>query len=692
MSGERFGPYRLDELIGHGGMGEVFRAYDTAKGRYVALKRLQPALAQEPEFRARFRRESTVAARLRDAHVIPIHDFGEIDGQLYIDMRLVEGIDLASLIAERGPLTPQRAVGIVVQIARALDSAHADGLVHRDVMPSNVLISEGADEGYYAYLVDFGIAHPAAAVRLTQTGFPLGTLEYMAPERFLHGAGDLRVDVYALGCLLYECLTGDTSFPGEGLPMQMYAHLATPPPKPSMRASDIPEQLDKVLAQAMAKDPNERYAAAGELAAAAHAAVNGDAASRTSSPASSTTASARRATPSPSTVVPASGGDLGSLATAAAYPSALPPTAGTSTEIRPFRARTGQRWLLNGAFIVILVLLASVVTARRAESPPKNIPAELPAVVERILIGHTDSVDAVATTQLNGRTVVISASADGTVRVWDLATGDPLGQPLSGFVPSYAPSLATALVDGRPVIVSPSSNYTVQPWDLATRSSVGRPLAGHTDSVLAVATTQLNGRSVIISGSADGTVRVWDLATGDPLGQPLGDVSAYVTSLATAQLDGQPVIIAGSTDRTVQAWDLTSGAPVGQAIAGAGERVAAAQLDDRPVIAAVGDTPRVWDLATGAPVGQPLRGHTDFVSAVSVAELDGRPLIVSGSVDRTLRLWDMATGNPISQPLTGHTDTVLAVATAELDGRPIIVSGSLDHTVRVWDLAAHVSS
>jgi serine/threonine protein kinase len=269
---EEFGPYRLETLIGRGGMGEVYRAFDTVTDRVVALKRLHPHLGTDAEFQARFRRESKLAARLRDPHVIPIHSFGEIDGRLYIDMRLVEGTDLATLLTEHGALPPARAVTIVAQIAGALDAAHADGLVHRDVKPSNVLLATTRMDDY-AYLVDFGIAHATAATKLTSTGIIIGTMDYMAPEQFLHGNGDHRVDIYSLACLLHESLTGHRPFPGDGLPAQMYAHINLPPPRPTDQQAGIPTGLDEVVARGMAKDPDQRYRSAGALADAAHTAL-----------------------------------------------------------------------------------------------------------------------------------------------------------------------------------------------------------------------------------------------------------------------------------------------------------------------------------------------------------------------------------------------------------------------------------
>jgi serine/threonine-protein kinase len=266
-----FGLYRLDELLGRGGMGEVWHAYDTLREREVALKRLLAGFAEDEEFRKRFERESKIVARLNEPHIIPIHDFGEIGGRLYLTMRLVEGPDLASLLTRTGSLPAARAVGILEQVARALDAAHGVGLVHRDIKPANVLLTgEVAD---FAYLADFGIARTSTATSLTATGATIGTFDYIAPERLLRGTCDHRSDIYALGCLLYETLTGQIPFPAEGVEAQMYHHVHTPPPRPSALRPELQTTFDAVIAQAMAKSPESRYGSAGALAAAAHMVV-----------------------------------------------------------------------------------------------------------------------------------------------------------------------------------------------------------------------------------------------------------------------------------------------------------------------------------------------------------------------------------------------------------------------------------
>lgn len=249
-------------------MGEVWRAFDTVTERVVAIKVLPSEFGADPTFRERFRREARAAAGVDEPHVIPIHDFGEIDGRLFVSMRLIAGEDLQTLIA-RGPMQPHRAVNIVGQVAAALHAAHRIGLVHRDVKPSNILVGE--DD--FAYLIDFGIARAEGDTGLTATGGTIGTWAYMAPERFEHGTADARSDVYALTCVLHQALTGATPFPCNSLQQIAMAHMVSPPPRPSLVRADINPLFDDVIAIGMAKDPNRRYATTKDLAASAHAAL-----------------------------------------------------------------------------------------------------------------------------------------------------------------------------------------------------------------------------------------------------------------------------------------------------------------------------------------------------------------------------------------------------------------------------------
>ncbi|MEQ3550003.1 serine/threonine-protein kinase [Pseudonocardia nematodicida] len=270
--GAEFGDFEIRGRLGAGGMGVVFRAYDNRHGGEVALKVLPAHLATDRVTVERFRREARAAFELRDPHVVPVHGYGEVDGRLYLSMRLIDGEDLARLLARKAPLPPRRAAGIVRQAAHALDAAHAAGMVHRDVKPANLLVVEPRDD--FTYLVDFGIARavgPDPDTALTATGATVGTLGYLAPERLTDTLGpvDGRADVYSLACVLVEMLTGRPPFVGSDPAVVLSAHLMSPPPRITELAPGLDPAWDTVVARGMAKSPDERFAHAGELAAAA---------------------------------------------------------------------------------------------------------------------------------------------------------------------------------------------------------------------------------------------------------------------------------------------------------------------------------------------------------------------------------------------------------------------------------------
>ena len=255
MSEGNFGRYEIIGEIGRGGMGTVYRAHDTKMQREVAVKVLRPELVSVPGYVERFRREAFTAGRLSEPHVMPVHEADEIDGRLFLVMPLIAGTDLTGVLVRDGAMAPARAVHVVEQVGAALDAAHSAGLVHRDVKPSNVLLTDKD----FAYLIDFGIAHAASETKLTATGMTMGTWGYMAPERFTTGAADASGDIYALACVLYQCLTGVQPFPGESMPQQVHGHCYLEAPRPSAVNPELPEALDAVIARGMAKDPAQRY-------------------------------------------------------------------------------------------------------------------------------------------------------------------------------------------------------------------------------------------------------------------------------------------------------------------------------------------------------------------------------------------------------------------------------------------------
>jgi hypothetical protein len=274
-AGEEFAGHRIEDVAGRGGMGVVYVATHIALDRRVALKLIATDLAEDPGFRERFQRESRVAASLDHRNVIPIHHAGEEDGALYITMRYVEGTDLRQLITEHGGLPPDAAAEIIAQTAEALDAAHAAGLVHRDVKPANILIDGGVSNPH-AFLTDFGLTRrTASAGGLTKTGQWVGTLDYVAPEQIEGKDVDARADVYALGCVLFQALTGEVPYPKDSDVAKMWAHMNDEPPSVRERSPNLPAQFEEIVSKSMAKDPDDRYPSAGNLGEAAKAAAGG---------------------------------------------------------------------------------------------------------------------------------------------------------------------------------------------------------------------------------------------------------------------------------------------------------------------------------------------------------------------------------------------------------------------------------
>lgn len=466
--GTRFGPYELQSVIGVGGMGEVYRAYDTARERMVAIKLLRPEMAADRSFQDRFRRESRVAARLQEPHVIPVHDFGEIDGVLYIDMRLVDGASLKEVLRAEGALQPARAVAIIRQVAAALDAAHANGLVHRDIKPENVLLTP--DD--FAYLVDFGIAHGGGEASVTSTGLVVGSSAYMAPERFSGDRGGPASDVYSLACLLYESLTGRAPFEAADVRQVWSAHMFAPPPRPSIMRRGVSRAFDDVVARGMAKQPHERYATASELARAASAAADRAPVAAPVAP----------ATPPPTRQYSAVHQTLAPPPAPPMPPPAQPPR-------RFSRGQVGLVVATIALFTAAVVLAAVLVftggdsgtSAPRIGAPPSSSPsssatpttttqsavAGVSGTDSQGFVGHTARCDSQSTPAALIRTslslAVICETADGDFYYRGERLRDGANREIRG---------ATRSGDGFVVTGSDGARYDVQP-DRLTISSNG---------------------------------------------------------------------------------------------------------------------------------------------------------------------------------------------------------------------------
>lgn len=275
IAGARVGGYRIESLIAHGGMSEVYKAFDPKLGRTVALKLLPPFMAESEWVRDRFLREARIAASLEHPHVVPIYDAGRRGGVLWIAMRYIEGTDLRTLIEKDGPLGTRRILVILRQIASALDAAHDAGLVHRDVKPHNILIIPGTDRHSEdeAFLSDFGLAKALeSGSRSTSRAF-IGTVNYVSPEQIRGNRVDRRSDVYSLGCVLYECLTGTVPFARDSDVSVLWAHVEDDVTPASERRHDLPSSVDAVIGRALAKAPDDRFSGCGDLVSAYRSAL-----------------------------------------------------------------------------------------------------------------------------------------------------------------------------------------------------------------------------------------------------------------------------------------------------------------------------------------------------------------------------------------------------------------------------------
>src|SRR5918996_2424716 len=325
--GTPVGAARAERLIGRGGMGMVYLAEHEHLGRKVALKILPPDLAADESFRKRFVRESRTAAGIEHPNVIPVYDAGEADGELYIAMKYVEGTDLRALLDQRAPLEPAETLRILEQVGAALDSAHHEGLVHRDVKPGNILITPHG----HVYLSDFGLTKRTAAdSSVTATGYFVGTMSYAPPEQIQGQDLDGRADQYSLACMAFECLTGRVPFARETDVALLYAHLQDPPPRATDERADLPGAVDHVLARGMAKARDDRYATATSMVEALRHALEGIAPAR-----SDETTTQAIAVPPLGSTVQAPAGRAAAAAARTPPPTVTPPQPTAAAPPRP---------------------------------------------------------------------------------------------------------------------------------------------------------------------------------------------------------------------------------------------------------------------------------------------------------------------------------------------------------------------
>lgn len=691
---ERFGHYEVVSLLGRGGMGEVYRAYDTRRDREVALKLLPEAVGNDPEYQSRFRRESHAVARLREPHIVPIHDYGDIDGRLFLDMRLVDGESLASLLARTGRLAPERAVALVRQIAAALDAAHADGVVHRDVKPSNVLVTPSD----FVYVVDFGLAQAVGhnLSRLTVAGVTLGTLDYMAPERFENRPIDARTDTYSLACLLFECLTGAKPFPGDDLPSQMYAHLQLGPARASDLVGTLPPALDDVLARGMDRDPDRRYATAGELAAEADAAI------RTAAvPAAAGTngGAGRAAAVGAAQGSGASGGPPGPVGVitpppAAADPPPPPPPAARAgwSDPPPPPRRRFRRWHLVTLLAVLaaVAVLATVLlvggwpgresaTTAAAQGGPSKVPVAKsvakPTVGATVPVGPTPGYMEIAP---NGRYGYIANRSTGVLTVFDTTRNAVIGTIP---VPDGGPQFVAFSPDGSRAYVSIfNQDYSINEVGVVDTESgtfIARVPTGVRPFALDVTP---DGKKLYVPNHDSGSITVIDTES-----------NIVVNTIAVApnphwldiSPDGTRLYAANHESNVVTTIDLTRDAVLGTVPVGKSPHSIVRHPTKPLVINANYDdsTISVTDTNTGRVLATvPTASHPQDVTLSA----DGRYAYLATVDANEVQVLDTQTFAITASIPTGKGPTSVAVAP---DGRQAYVTNLLDGTVTVLNLA-----
>jgi YVTN family beta-propeller protein len=640
-TGSVLGDFRIDDEIGRGGMGVVYRATQVSLGRPVALKVISEALSDREGFRERFERESRLAASLDHPNIIPVYAAGEHDGVLFIAMRYVDGTDLRGLLGAEGAFDPARAAGVIAQVASALDAAHDRGLVHRDVKPANILVAARGG-GEHTYLTDFGLTKRTASDSgLTAAGEWVGTLDYVAPEQLRGESVDGRADVYALGCVLYELLTGKVPFARDDDIAKLWAHISDPAPSPLELAPDTPRPLAAVTARCMEKDPADRFQTAGDMGRAALASVPGL-------------------------------GDTGARARMAAGRRRRPPggegwTRAGETAVLPekepgrrFRAR--RRALATGAALLAACALGLAILLLSDDSEPEQSPAagaaSRPAgtVDARVRVG--DSPTGVA---LGGGSAWVANEGDGTVTRVDQSSMRVRGARIhvgknpravatghgSVWVANFGGGTVTRIDAGSarvlqtiPVGRGPLDIAVGQKsvWVSTEEARVVRidarsgQVINPDIGVKAVGALDLRFNRLWIADQLDGTLRVYYVNTGLLSNVPLVlgnsptdvDVGArYVWAAVAGEgaIRRRPIASSAAGGRTIE----TGGRPEALAVSRSGVWVADS---DRETLYRI-------SRESGHPVGQPIKVDED---PAGVAVGKDAVWVTSAGTDRLLRV------------------------------------------------------
>ncbi|MEX2195189.1 MAG: protein kinase [Thermoleophilaceae bacterium] len=635
-TGSEFAGHRIEGVAGRGGMGVVYVATHLALDRRVALKVITPQYAEDSGFRERFKRESKTAASINHPNVIPIYHAGEEDGLLYITMYLVEGTDLKDLIVSRGGLPPAEAAGLVSQVGDALDAAHARGLVHRDIKPGNVVI-EGSDGQARAYLTDFGLTKKASSQSgLTGTGMFVGTLDYIAPEQLQGKPVDARSDVYALGCVLYQALSGQVPYPRDSEPAKIWAHMGEPPPSLAETAPGVPRDFEEVVGRAMAKEPEQRYPSAGDLGRAALAAAGGQ---NVAEPERSVAVGAAAGQPGSGATAVASAGATQAVpagATAPAgpglgdtppsgFPAVTPPPSPYPGVAQPAK-RSPLPFVLGGVGLVavLAVILGVFVLGGGDEADPGNPAGDV--VGSPIDVGDQPFDMA---TSLDG-TIWIANLSDSSVSKLDEASGGVTPITIEG----SAPSAIAASDDGVWAYTFSETITRIDPETNETRDITIPPLG---DAVLLEAGA---GAAWILDSENERVLRID--AASDEVSEPI-DVGAGASGLAVgtdfvfvARENGEIVFISPTTQEVV-------GRPLEVGVDDLG---GVGFVEGRLYVAARNRELREIDVASGV-VGEPVQ----FPSGASFFDIGEDSLWITFPIANELRRFSLSEREPVGEPI-----------------------------------------